>query len=418
MKQLLYFTALLMCMFTSAAFCQLHRDSLVWQEGYLDIHHINTARCNSTFFVFPDGTTLLFDAGAKKVPVGKEHEYFPIPLHDSLSVGALIAHYIKKMTPASRVAQIDYAVISHFHNDHYGQIDSSSRKSINGSYRLSGVTEVAEHLPIKTLIDRNFPDYDFPLDLKTFYKTDATFINYITFIKEQKNNYGLRVQALTAGSKNQITLKLQPDKFRNFSVRNVKANEKIWSGKGSETFEYQFQRPLIKEDDFENALTLALKISYGSFDYYTGGDLTGLTQWGDFDLETPVAKVVGKVEALALNHHGYYDASSDFFLQTLSPSVIVHQVIHDPHYQADVLKRLSAYPFHVFTYNMHETTKKAFPAEVEKLYKSTEGHIVIRVVPGGKQYYVYTLDDRDTDLKIIEKFGPYNADTTNNKKFF
>ncbi|WP_157830451.1 hypothetical protein [Siphonobacter sp. SORGH_AS_0500] len=34
-----------------------------WREGYLDIHHINTGRGNSTFFLFPDGTTLLWDAG-------------------------------------------------------------------------------------------------------------------------------------------------------------------------------------------------------------------------------------------------------------------------------------------------------------------------------------------------------------------
>ena len=416
MKQLLYFTALLVCIFTSSAFCQPHRDSLVWQEGYLDIHHINTARGNATFFVFPDGTTLLFDAGAKKVPVGKEQEYFPIPPNDSLSAGAWIAHYIKKMTPAGRIPQIDYAIISHFHSDHYGQIDSSSKQSIQGMYRLSGITEVGEHIPIKTLIDRGYPAYNFPLDLKAFYEKDETFNNYMAFIREQKAKNGLRIQTLTAGSKNQITLKLQPNKFRNFSVRNVKANAKIWLGKGDETFEYKFKRPLVKEDDLdENALGLALKISYGSFDYYTGGDLTGFTQWGDFDLETPVAKAVGKVEALALNHHGYYDATNNFFLERLSPTVIIHQVIHDPHYQANVLKRLSAYPFHIFTYNMHEITRKAFPTEVSKLYKSTEGHIVIRVLPGGKKYYVYTLDDKKTDLNIIQKFGPYKSDTNINR---
>jgi hypothetical protein len=35
-----------------------------WREGYLDIHHISTGSGNATFMVFPDGTTLLFDAGA------------------------------------------------------------------------------------------------------------------------------------------------------------------------------------------------------------------------------------------------------------------------------------------------------------------------------------------------------------------
>ncbi len=37
---------------------------LDWSEGFMDIHHINTGRGNSTFFVLPDGTTMLVDAGA------------------------------------------------------------------------------------------------------------------------------------------------------------------------------------------------------------------------------------------------------------------------------------------------------------------------------------------------------------------
>jgi hypothetical protein len=34
-----------------------------WSPGTLDIHHINTGRGNAIFFVLPDGTTLLLDAG-------------------------------------------------------------------------------------------------------------------------------------------------------------------------------------------------------------------------------------------------------------------------------------------------------------------------------------------------------------------
>jgi hypothetical protein len=35
-----------------------------WQPGFLDTHHINTGRGNSTLMVMPDGTSLLIDAGA------------------------------------------------------------------------------------------------------------------------------------------------------------------------------------------------------------------------------------------------------------------------------------------------------------------------------------------------------------------
>src|SRR5215210_1958807 len=34
-----------------------------WTAGTLDIHHINTGLGNAAFLMFPDGTTMLIDAG-------------------------------------------------------------------------------------------------------------------------------------------------------------------------------------------------------------------------------------------------------------------------------------------------------------------------------------------------------------------
>ena len=34
-----------------------------WEEGEMDIHHINTGRGEAVFCIFPDGTTMLIDAG-------------------------------------------------------------------------------------------------------------------------------------------------------------------------------------------------------------------------------------------------------------------------------------------------------------------------------------------------------------------
>jgi len=39
-----------------------------WSEGYLDIHHINTGKGEAAFFMLPDGTTMLVDAGATALP--------------------------------------------------------------------------------------------------------------------------------------------------------------------------------------------------------------------------------------------------------------------------------------------------------------------------------------------------------------
>ncbi len=34
-----------------------------WEEGMMDIHHINTGRGDAAFLILPDGTTFLIDAG-------------------------------------------------------------------------------------------------------------------------------------------------------------------------------------------------------------------------------------------------------------------------------------------------------------------------------------------------------------------
>jgi len=62
-----------------------------WTEGTLDIHHISTGSGNSAFFVFPDGTTLLVDAGA----LGRRTERHVAPRpDDSRGVGEWIARFI------------------------------------------------------------------------------------------------------------------------------------------------------------------------------------------------------------------------------------------------------------------------------------------------------------------------------------
>ncbi|MEP6736036.1 MAG: hypothetical protein ABJA70_10985 [Chryseolinea sp.] len=408
MKHLLHCTLLFTFIFVNPVFSQQVKETFAWQAGYLDIHHINTARGNATFFIFPDGTTMLFDAGDKQIPQGKVSEYFPIPPNDSLSAGGWIARYIRKMTSSQETPQIDYAVISHFHNDHYGQITASSKKSTRFNYLLSGITEVGDLLPLKTLIDRGYPDYNFPLDLKVFYRNNKTFQNYLSFIEARGIYNGLIAESLVAGRKDQIVLKRDPNAYQNFSVRNVKANADIWTGKNDSSFIYSVGKDIVQGDNLdENALCLALKISYGPFDYYTGGDLNGFADWGGVDMETPVAKSVGQVEALALNHHGYYDATNRFFMKTLSPDVVIHQVIHDPHFQPDVLKVLSEQALHLFTYNMHNITRKLLDDKMLNMYKSTKGHILIRVSPGGAQYNVHILDDTDANFTPLKHFGPY-----------
>ena len=69
----------------------------------------------------------------------------------TFSAAQSITEYLVRAPPAA--TQIDYAVITHFHPDHYGAIGPLSKTSRYGSYKLSGITEVHEYIPIKKLID-------------------------------------------------------------------------------------------------------------------------------------------------------------------------------------------------------------------------------------------------------------------------
>jgi len=46
---------------------------------------------------------------------------------------------------------------------------------------------------------------------------------------------------------------------------------------------------------------------------------------------------------------------------------------------------------------------------VDESYRSRQGHIVVRVLPGGKTYYVIILDDSREDAPVKAVFGPYTS---------
>ena len=393
-----------------------------WQEGFLDIHHINTGRGDTAYFVLPDGTTMVFDAGDLDAE-GFERRNSPYRVgparpDNSRKPGAWAAHYIKQVAPAGRELQLDYAVISHFHADHYGDLTPSCLSSAQGDYRLTGITELGEIIPIRKLIDRDYPNYDFPINLRMYYrKQPSTFLNYLAFASQLSDSGAMVHEQLQVGSKDQIRLKYAADKFPSFEVRNVKTNATIWTGESDNTQEH-FSRGDVLDSRGrfnENPLSIAIKISYGNFDYFTGGDLTGLQGYGMrawFDVETPTALAVGKVEVSVLNHHGNRDATNEFFLQRVAPRTLIQQSWCSDHPGQEVLHRmisrhLYSGPREIFATNIQPETQVTFGSHLTKNYSSLSGHIVVRVLPGGEKYYVLILDDLKPTVTLKKVFGPY-----------
>ncbi|HEX2935392.1 MAG TPA: hypothetical protein VHO72_08560, partial [Bacteroidales bacterium] len=205
-----------------------------WKPGWLEIHHISTGRGNSIFCIFPDGTTLLIDAGDMSAlqPRVMSDRNCPIRPNNTKTAPQWIADYILSVYPLAKQG-IDYALITHYHDDHFGEADSSRKLSPNG-YLLTGITEVGSILPIHTLIDRGFdePISLFSQSFREKYPSEMQSLdNYRQFIAYQKSK-GLQHEKFMVGSQTQIKQRSTPQKYPAFVVQNLFGGGKIWYGSG------------------------------------------------------------------------------------------------------------------------------------------------------------------------------------------
>ena len=130
------------------------------------------------------------------------------------------------------------------------------------------------------------------------------------------------------------------------------------------------------------------------------------------DVETPVARAVGPVEASILNHHGYIDSQNAFFVSTLRPLVWIISVWDSAHPTSAVYARHRStrlYPGHrdIFATSMHAANKVVISGL--KDLASDQGHILIRVAPEGNSFHVIVLSDAEESFEITALHGPYEA---------
>ena len=376
-----------------------------WTPGILDIHHISTGRGNATLFIFPEGTTLLVDAGA----ASDGADTAPHP-DGSRTPGDWIARYVKRHLPSGN-GEIDYGLITHFHGDHYGQVLPDSPMDRTRTYRLTGITEVAEAIPIHTLLDRGWPDYAYPVPL-----LDETIANYRLFVKARLE-HGMGVERFRPGSTTQIHLRHNATRYPTFTVRNIIGDGELWTGQDEKTRQLFPKIETLAPTDLptENMCSLGIRLQYGSFRYFTGGDLPGTADPGFpawHSLEPAIASVIGPVDVHLVNQHGSMGEESEAFLRELKSTVLVVPSWAPSHPAPDVLKRiinsrLPPSPRYVFATDLRESARIVIGQRATQL-AGPPGHIVIRVEPSGR-YRVFVLENQDERDLVVASRGPFTA---------
>lgn len=134
--------------------------------------------------------------------------------------------------------------------------------------------------------------------------------------------------------------------------------------------------------------------------------------------------MTGPVDVHALNHHGTPDAANAFFLSVLRPRIHILSTYASSQPGPDVLRRLQSDrvypgPRDVFMTNwmwpgrrdhmvkLYGEADAAWLVEQLNGIAANQGHVLVRVEPGGARYRVMVLDDSREDGAVLSVHGPY-----------
>ena len=385
----------------SAADVKIGKMLPLWQEGYLDIHMINSARGECSFLILPDGTTVVVDAGEIPATMGD----FPIAQLPNTDVRptTTYARYIKNYLPEGK-SWIDYFQLSHFHNDHFGDPGIKGERNPIG-YRRIGPMALYDHIPFKNILDRAYPNYNKDGEDKTAPIDHTWFLEeWKALIKWGEENGVLQGARFTAG-KEQIKLLYNKEKYSNFKTFNICEN-----GYG-----YYIKSGAITPkkngsvSDPGNPSSCGFYLKYGDFDYVTAGDVTSAPQNRMAYYFRDVADGK-KLDAMKGGHHLSSNSYGGQMEAYMFPDVILNQNFYKKQPDVDLLNN-KIFPIigaEVYTFNAHPEALVEY-ADTYANISGYNGHIVLRVAPGGASYYVYMLDATDFGYRVKSIHGPYTS---------
>lgn len=299
-----------------------------WQQGELNVYWLDVEQGDAQLIVGPTGKTLLVDLG--------ENAWNST----SNTNAAMVAQRIRQICGVSGAVHLDYVLASHHHLDHIGYAANPNDTSSvgNGLYRL--LAPGGENFGVGTLLDRDGGVWrdtngDGDCDVGT------------------SSSPSDEIEWHNAGTTSQTARRFicwlygpagQPDRAnidgKVVRLTNTSAWPAIDLGPGVTAAIVQANAKGVKQADgvtpvsgdhttaatppSENDYSVALKISYGTYEYATAGDTDGEYSTSGFgytynDVEASLLEPFGNVETLRVNHHGSGHSSHNHYVTALAP---------------------------------------------------------------------------------------------------
>ncbi len=267
----------------------------------LEITSINIGQGDATIVATPT-KLLLVDAG---------ESYWNSTTDAKTIDGVLTAKY--------GCRNLDYVVISHFHVDHIGYV------GYGGLYYLANDLGYT----IGETLLRKYTD-----NVGT---TSQTYNNWVTYLGSTDGQTKLNPQTAIVGREldlgNGVVAKITSVDTRTASCPDGWGSMPDLSCGGEYVWPSEVlgdHRGETPEPD-ENGYSVSLVVSIGDFDMFIGGDITGETADSGYgikyhDVESYLARDVGEMDILLVNHHGSDHSNNPTFVSLLDPQAAVLSV--------------------------------------------------------------------------------------------